>query len=60
MLPEVLVAVIACPNCAGGMEGTWAVPEDVYDEVEPCLQECPSCATRFTADYPGFAFKAEA
>ncbi len=60
MPAEVLVAVIACPDCDGGMEGTWAAPDDVADDVEPCLQECPSCAARWEEAYPGYSFKGEA
>lgn len=48
MLPEVLVTVIGCPECGERMEGTWLAGTP----VEPCLQECPSCAARFEAARP--------
>lgn len=57
---NVLTAVIACPNCGDGMEGTWLEPEDRDSGVEASLQECPSCAHRFEAEYPGYSFRTEA
>jgi hypothetical protein len=57
---NVLVAVIACPNCQDGMEGTWPEPGDQDSGVEASLQECPSCAHRFEAEYPGYSFRTEA
>jgi DNA-directed RNA polymerase subunit M/transcription elongation factor TFIIS len=58
---NVLVSVIACPECGTEMEGTWREPEDPEDEApEPALQQCGSCTHTWTEPWPGWAFKTEA
>jgi uncharacterized protein (UPF0212 family) len=49
---EVLVVVVSCPNCGAGFYGAWLEPAALGEDVEACLQECPSCATRTEMEYP--------
>lgn len=52
MQREVLVVVVSCLNCGTGFEGTWLEPAASGEDVETCVQECPSCGARVEMEYP--------
>lgn len=61
VMPSVLTAFLACPECETEFEGAWAVAGDMSDMAEApvATQTCPN-GHQTEQEYPGWSFMSEA